>query len=431
MTMRAVFMGLLLSAVACGDDAAPGSGDAAAGADAAGARGLAGHAAGGGAGTSQAGAAAVGGKGGKGGSGGEGGRAGEGTGGAAGSSTRPPALAMCSESIGSCPSRSIGVWKPLLNASDLGTGVRLLAMGGNGVLAAFDDGTYKVARLSDPAEQPAPSAAYMAYDFPHASAQAKPIAVLEGRDSDITPTPPNFMLVLTCDDARMHCSVWRAEVGANQLGAWTETPLPSDLEGRGVVFDTTVDPHRVCVYGNALYCDPNSWMAAIPVTAGLTINAVAFGGWSLAVGEHGRWFKRTRDAAGTDGSWEEQPSLVDVSLTQTSVAANGGSIVGDGKLLAALGDQAMYYDCNLRSDVAAVLIDPGFGGLSYLVSQNGQVFQHSPVTAQRTEAYCAYQDLMLDHPVVAAGAIPCSSANNPRVLTEAGVFGQSVCLLTN
>jgi hypothetical protein len=411
MTMRAVFMGLLLNALACGEDSAPGS-------DAAGSRGLAGRSAGdggSGADTSQAGAAANGGS-------GKTGTGASGDGGDAGSISMHPPLPMCSESTGSCPSFSIGVWKPLLNASDLGAGARLLAMGGNSVLAAFDDGTYKVVRLSDPAEQPSPSAGYTPWDFPHASAQAKPVSILEGLD---------FITVLTCDEARTHCSVWRAEVGNGELGAWNETPLPSDLEARGLVLDNAVDAPRVCVYGNGMYCDPNSWIAEIPVTAGLTINAVAFGGWSLAVGEHGRWFKRTRDTAGSGGPWEEQPSLADVSLTQTSVAANGGSIVGDGKLLAALGNQAMYYDCSLETDVAAVLLDPGFAGLSYLVSQSGQVFQHAPVTAQRTEAYCAYQDLMLDPGVVAAGATPCSAANNPRVLTESGVFGQSICLLTN
>jgi hypothetical protein len=350
-----------------------------------------------------------------------------GSSGAAGSAAVLPA---CTSPIGSCPAHSVGIWQELLKAADFGANARLVATGGLGVLVALGDGNFRVARLSDPAEA-ASGPAYSAWDFPNASAQAKPVAITEGRLSDIVPVPPNTLIVLTCAAARAHCSIWRSDENAGQLSSWQETPLPADFVASGVALDGGVEPQQICVYGSGMYCWTDHWQEAIPAVQALRVNDVAFGPlWSLAVGDHGRWFKREHDAAGTLSAWLEQPPLNDVALSQVSVAADGGAIVGAGKLQAALGTQAATYDCSVSDDLAAFLVDPGVRGLAYVVTNAGKVLQHALTGAQGSGAYCAYQQLTLTGAVLDTGAAPCSASNNPRLLTESGLFGQSQCLMT-
>jgi hypothetical protein len=351
-------------------------------------------------------------------------------GGASGASGSAAGLPACTASIGSCPAHSVGIWQELLKATDLGANARLVATGGLGVLGALGDGSFRVARLNDPAEA-ASGPAYTAWDFPNASAQAKPVAIMEGRLSDITPVPPNELIVLTCADTRAHCSIWRSAVNAGQLSSWEETPLPAEFSAGGVALDGGVEPRQICVYGGGMYCWTDHWQEAIPSAQALRVNDVAFGPlWSLAVGDHGRWFKRAHDAGGTLSAWLEQPPLNDIALSQVSVAADGGVIVGAGKLQAALGTQAPLYDCSVSDDLAGFLVDPGVRGLAYAVTNTGKILQHALTSAQRSEAYCAYQQLTLSGAVLDSGAVPCSASNNPRLLTDSGLFGQSQCLMT-
>jgi hypothetical protein len=254
---------------------------------------------------------------------------------------------------------------------------------------------------------------------------------MEGRLSNIVPVPPTMMLVLTCGDAGAHCSLWRSDVQADQLSSWQEEVLPPSFIARGVSFDVAVEPKQICVYGSGLYCWNDSWQEAIPESADLRLNAVALGSsWSLAVGDHGRWWKRLRDDTGSLGPWQEQAPLNDIALSQVSVVADGGAIVGAGRLQALLGSQAELYDCLVSDDIAAFILDPAIQGLAYLVTNSGEIFQHAPMSARRAEAYCDYQQLALPGPVIETGAVPCSAANNPRLLTESILFGQSVCLST-
>ena len=122
--------------------------------------------------------------------------------------------------------------------------------------------------------------------------------------------------------------------------------------------------------------------------------------------------------------------LDDVALNQVSVANDSGVVVGAGKVQAFVGAQAELYDCLVAGEVAAFILDPASQGLGYLVTNAGHVFQHAPTNVRAAEPYCDYQQLPLPGPVIQSGTVPCASANNPRVLTESVLFGQSVCLYT-
>jgi hypothetical protein len=319
------------------------------------------------------------------------------------------------------------LWQVLLDAKDFGAGARLLAMGGQAVLVALGNGTFKIARLRDPSADPASTPPYSSWEFP--SAGVEPIAIIEGRLSDIAPVPPKALMVVTCDPARTQCSLWRRELTQDNPGAWQETALPSGLVPRGVALDAGIEPRKVCVYGNGIYCLDGTWQEAIALSADLRINAVAFGAqWSLAVGEHGRWFKRERTDAGELKTWLEQAPLGDVALTQVSVAGGGGVIIGQAGFQTAVGEQAALYDCAASSELVALLLDRNLRGLAYAVTSTGNVIQHALVTPSRAQAYCAFQQLQLPGPVLDSGSVPCQQAMNPRVLTDQALFGTSLCL---
>jgi hypothetical protein len=355
---------------------------------------------------------------------GAGGAIGGGSGGAA-SALR--ALPACTEAIGSCPSTSIGAWTELLKASDFGADARLVAIGGLGVLVAMGNGSFRLARLHDPRDTTASAPPFVAWDFPNASAQAKPIAILEGRASDLPPRPPNMLVVLTCDAGQVNCSVWSADVTGDQLSSWRQSQLPVSFVGRGLAFDAGVEPQQICAYGSGMLCLADGWQEAIPAGADLNVHAVAFGSWSLAVGEHGRWWKRVHHDAGT-GPWQEQTRLEDVTLTQVSVAADGGTIVGEHGLFAAVGTQSDIYQCSVSADLAAFILYPSSRGLGYAVEDSGRVLQHGLITARRSAEYCTYQQLMLSGPVIDSGIAACDDSANPRVLTASALLGVNVCL---
>ena len=302
--------------------------------------------------------------------------------------------------LGSCPARSIGVWQELLEASDFGASARLVATGGLGVLVALDEQHVRVVRLAEPSG----ASMQQDWDFPHAGARGIYV-----------PNPPDSMSVLTCGDSGSQCSVWQADVRSDELSAWRETVLPGSFVARGISQDLTVDSRPICVYGAGMVCDSQ---AVIPVADDRRLNAVAFGSqWSIAVGEHGRWWKREHGA-----DWQEQPALNDVALEQVVVSEDGGAvIVGEGKLQAALGSQAALYDCVEGGDVAAFILDSAAPGLAYALTPSGLIVQHS-------SSYCAYQRLELSGPVLQSGTLRCGGSNNPRVLTASVLFGQNNCL---
>lgn len=311
-------------------------------------------------------------------------------------------LGSCSP-IGSCPARSIGVWQELLKASDFGANARLVATGGAGVLLALDEQHFRVLRLADPSGV----SMQKDWDFPHAG----PLGIF-------VPSPPNSMSVLTCGDGGSHCSVWQTDLQADEPSTWREAALPASFIARGITQDLTVDGRPICVYGDGMYCQWQAWQSVIPESGELRLNASAFGSqWSLAVGDHGRWWKRERGA-----DWQEQPALNDAALDQVVVSDDGGGvIVGAGKLQAALGSQAALYDCVEGGDVAAFILDSAAPGLAYAVTPDGLIVQHS-------STYCAYQQLALSGPVLQSTSFHCGGSNNPRLLTASVLFGPNNCL---
>jgi hypothetical protein len=308
--------------------------------------------------------------------------------------------------LGSCPAHSIGQWRALLEASEFGPGARLVATGGLGVLIATGDGQYRVARTVDPrGARPAKD-----WDFPEAT---RALAVVVPADEDA-------ISVLTCGADGSHCSVWRADLSADEPSAWRERALPQSFIARGIAQDRSTVDRPVCAYGSGMYCWAQSWQAVIPESDELRLNAVAFGSaWSLAVGDHGRWFARVVG----DAAWEEQTPLNDVALVRVDVSGGrGGVILGEGKLQAALGSRAGSYACLEHRELAALFLDPGVAGLAYAVTAEGHVIQ------QQGESACAYQELALSRAVLQTTAVPCGASNNPRLLTESALFGQSSCL---
>jgi hypothetical protein len=139
-------------------------------------------------------------------------------------------------------------------------------------------------------------------------------------------------------------------------------------------------------------------------------------------------FKSERDDSGNLGPWQEQPALADVALTQVSVAGAGGVIVGEGKLVAAVGTQADdFRDCDpFGGDLKGLMLDPGIPGLAYAVTGSGEVVQHAAVSPQRPESYCSYQ--RLPQSVVGVSDAPCGGSQNARAWTDQALFGTNTCV---
>jgi hypothetical protein len=313
----------------------------------------------------------------------------------------------------------------LLDAADFGTDARFIAMGGQAVLVALGDGTFRIARISDPTVTNSPVPSYSSWEIP--STDARPIAVTEGRMSDISDM--KMLSAVTCDEARTGCSMSRSDLGQDSLTPWQETELPSGLLPRGVVLDSVVGPRKICVYGNGLLCLDGTWQTVIAPSPDLQINAVAVGEqWSLAVGEHGRWFKRERGGSGEIKAWQEQFPLDDASLTQVSVAGAGGLITGEGRLQAAVGAQASLFDCNPSNDLVAFMLAPNVSGSAYSVTSTGEVLSHQLVNQRRPERFCEFQQLVLPGTVLQTTTVPCEDAINPRVLTDRALLGVNECI---
>lgn len=349
-----------------------------------------------------------------------------GSGGGSPGTVRGP-LPTCTDPVGSCPARSIGVWKLLLDAADFGPEARLIAMGHQTVLVAVGDGSFRVVRLRDPSDEASSSPPYVASEF--ASGDMRPLAVADGKLSVRAPAPPDTLAVLACDDARTHCSLFRSEVGPSELTAWQEIELPAEFVASGVVIDPAVEPRILCVYGNGMVCLQEGWQAPIAPGSDLQLHDVTVGAeWSLAIGDQGRWFARVRDGSGALGTWQEQAPLGEGVLTMASVEGSGAVITGEARIVAAVGAQAEQFACGPPGELVAFMLWPGQRGLAYALTRTGQVLQHALLTAQRTEPYCAYQQLSLEGMLLGADTAPCGSSMNPRVLTDRALFGTNLCL---
>jgi len=300
-------------------------------------------------------------------------------------------------------------------------------MGGQAVLVAIGDGTYRIVCLTDPTGVDAPVPPYSSWEFPATGDQ--PIAVTEGRVSNLAQPSPKTLLVVTCGPDHTRCSIWRTELSEEGISAWQEIELPSDFSPQDVALDSGNEPQKICVFGNGLYCLDDTWQAEIAPSPDLQINAIVFGTqWSIAVGEHGRWFKRERDNPVDLKTWQEQPPIGDASLTHVSVAGAGGVITGDGRLQAAVGPQADLFNCSPSNDLVAFILDQAASGSAYSVTSSGEIWYHASVTPQRPEPYCVFQQLTLPSAILEATIVPCQDATNPRILTDKLLIGVNVCL---
>jgi hypothetical protein len=358
----------------------------------------------------------------------------------AGHDAGPPADAppTCSQQLGSCPATSIGIWQRLLDANDFGANARFVAMGGSAVVVARGDGRFTVVHLNQPSSSfsAAPPSKYASWDFP--GGQLEPLAVTEGDWDDLSQQPEVF--VLMCDQERKQCSINRGGSAGAALDSWYGTELPDGFFPRDLVFDKVSQPRMLCAYGNGLLCFQSGWQQAIPPSAELRLNDVAVGDpWSLAVGDHGRWWRRERTDSGALGVWQEQAPLRDVALTQADVFSRpvpqGAAVVtGDGRLQAALG---IYRErvCSPQNGLIAFFLGSGESSYAYALTSNGDVVrQHlltlptMQMTGPPPEPDCIYQQLPLPSAVIKTGIAPCDDALNERALTDRVLFGTNVCL---
>jgi hypothetical protein len=344
---------------------------------------------------------------------------GAGPSGAAGSSSR-----SCSDDIGSCPARPADEFKVLLDATEFGPDAHFIAMGDQALVVAVGDGTFRIALLLPPVHAKQPVPAYAAWAFPTDDLQPIDATAIP----QPVPSDAGKVFVLACDVGRTHCAVLAGDSGQNELQPWQNADLPSGFMPRRMVFDTAADPQALCVYGNGLLCFESGWQQAIPPSADLRLNDVAIGsGWSLAVGDHGRWFKR--EASDASGAWLEQTSLDDVALTGVSVFGAGGVITGEGRIQAALGEEQALFGCPAPKELVSLMLFSNSPGWAYALSSSGEVFLQSPME-QQDEPYCAFQQLMLGA-VLETGIAPCYDDSNPRVLTDRLLLGQNLCIISD
>jgi hypothetical protein len=317
---------------------------------------------------------------------------------------------MCAKPVSACSARS-GSWGIVLDAKAFGDGAQLLASDDQAVIVARGDGVTGVARLQS-------DVGWDQSFVPLELGDQLPIAIDD--ETSLNPASGNHVSVLACVPSGA-CSVWGND--SRQGSDWRELSLPDGLSPVGLIADPM--QNVLCVYGDGMICGNADLKRAIP--AGVSIRAVTFGSqWSLAVGDHGRWFKSERDATGGIGPWREQPALADVSLTQVSVAGAGGVIVGEGKLRAAVGTQAALFGCDpFGGDLKALMLSEGFAGVAYAITDSGEVYQHAPASAQPADSYCLYQQL--SQAVVGVSDAPCGGDQNTRALTKRALFGTNAC----
>jgi hypothetical protein len=327
--------------------------------------------------------------------------------------TARDAVSSACDAIGSCPARSFGIWRVLLDAADFGPEARLVAVGGQAVLVAIGDGSFRVVRLGM-SDDPEVNPPYTVGAAP--GGDQLPIAIAH------SPQGTDLVYVATCDAARTHCSVWHT---ASADAAWTEDALPTGAVLRGLVFEGGLSPAVLCAFGNGLWCMGGAaWEEVIAPADDLQLNDAAIAGrWSVAVGEHGRWFSRTTDDSDTTAAWREQPRLGDVSLMQAAATETGAIIVGDDRLVEAIGSYTALLACGIPIDALAAYVpylgSPKADGI--VVSQRGELLQYG--SARGAERYCAYQQLTLPSRIIDMSKQACAGSGNPRALTERALFG--------
>lgn len=318
----------------------------------------------------------------------------------------------CSAAVGSCAAYSYEEWSVLMSATDFGPTARLVAMDGDAVLVAVDGG-FRVARQglrNDSRKQ-------WAVDFPTA-AGARAIAIADTYDN---------VSVLTCDAAHARCSVRRNVTGVPTRQE--EYEVPAGFSPRRLVSN---EHGEMCVYGAGMTClRGTSWHTQIAAEPDLRLNYVVLGSpMALAVGDHGRWFKRHGDpAAGEFAAWEEQAPLPDVRLEHASIDLEAALLVGEGRLAASLGANRTSIDCAPQGELVATWLPLRYrteSGGSLALLRSGTVLYHR---GQHPEPYCVKQELGLAGAILDVAEQKCSLSQNPRVLTADALFGTDNCVV--
>jgi hypothetical protein len=321
----------------------------------------------------------------------------------------------CPASIAECPAKAGDVWTTLLDASEFGPTARFIASDGFSVLIDLGDAGFSIAMVNKWDRDDAGVPTHGEREFP---------------SSDKQPIDLHGDQVVTCDDARTRCSVWHREIAAES--SWREVELPEGFSARGIAYDSP-GPLPTCVYGSGMVCrydERDEWHEVISGADGLQLNAVQFQyGLSVAVGDHGRWFKResARNSHITR-PWQEQPPFGDAELTQVNVAGPTGVIVGDHRVQTLFGNPAGSFECAAPDgDLLAMLLIYGSGGYAsgdgYVIASDGRIFRHSAGTPVKAEAYCLTQSIVLPGQVLDVLSFGCEFGFNPRVLTAQQLIG--------
>jgi hypothetical protein len=322
----------------------------------------------------------------------------------------------------SCPSEFLQHWPILLSATSFGAGAQFSAIGGEAVLVAGGDAPWRVVRIYNEDEAATAGKAYSVWAFP--SGNWRGIDVTEGLLGDET---FRRVFALACDDLDSRCALLRSDEGDTaSLSEWPGTELPAGFEPKGLVFDSVTQPSSVCAFGNGLLCFQTTWQEAIAPAKELQIDDVSMGdSLSVAVGNHGRYWKRERDASDQLGSWVEQRPVGEYELTSASVGATSAVIISQGGLWLSLGTQTPLSGCRLTANlVGAVLRGDDYQSI---VTESGSVLEHLPRT--KPEDICESQRLNVGS-ILGTATVPCRLGDNLRVLTISSVAGLNLCIRT-
>jgi hypothetical protein len=207
-----------------------------------------------------------------------------------------PTASGCSAPIAKCRPEAGEAWQVLLEASEFGADARFVASDGYGVIVDLGEGEFHIAPLRKQYVEGQREEQWVLQDVP---------------TTDQHPIDMKSEQVLTCDDARAHCSLWRFD--NDPPAGWHALELPQGFVPRGIAYSPFYYREGAsCVYGSGMVCwaeDDGQWQEEISGADGLMLNAVAWDSRpSVAAGDHGRWFMLDWDGDG-GSAWQEQPPL--------------------------------------------------------------------------------------------------------------------------
>jgi hypothetical protein len=331
-------------------------------------------------------------------------------------SLRAGPLPACTAAIAACPYAPRAGAQPLLKAASFGDGARLVDVGADAVLVARADGTYGVALLPPPASSMPAEAVLWPLDT-GAWTPIKVRSALASFDAGV--------YVLACAAQERTCLVFSAQRDRQELSAFTPLlALPERFQARGLAMDESAEGSVPCVYGNGLLCLSYGWREEIAIADGLRLNDVTIvGSAGLAVGDHGRWFKRRQEDT-APGVWSEFTPLADVSLTFANILNDMAIVLGDGQIQALLGWQSTAdLPCAPPGPIDAAWLY--YGGALFVMA-NGDFIQHVSPTPRRADPDCRLYQLPAGA-VLAHSEHPCGLAQNEHVLKADALWGGNGC----